>query len=171
MAVLIIMIAVIWFAVDPPEPKLCRLCDFIKSHAPCLLNIATGEIGELALYEPHPALVGELAEVQRGGTLCFFYAADCKVTKLTDPWELAVDVPAGESWVCASLFCRECREMLKGQREGYLLVDLYHERPVLYPISDGARYQIRCYSITVEEKDSGEKITIKLTGTLDQGSA
>lgn len=61
--------------VSAPEPDRCSVCDYIPSHAPCLVNLNTGEVGEIALYEPHHTLVGEIAEEQRGGYFCFMSVA------------------------------------------------------------------------------------------------
>ena len=162
------VVIVIWFTIDPLEPERCSICSFIKSHAPCLVNLATGEIGELDLYQPHYSLVGELAENQWGGTFSFFYAAGCEGIKLTNPWELTIGVPAKVQKIQKSYFCQECREMLKDQSAGYALIDLYDkENPKLYPIYDGASYQIRCYSVLVQEKCVREEYEIRIIGTLD----
>lgn len=59
-----------WASGDPPDPVHCALCgsgDRMTYHAPCVLNLSTGEITELRIYLPHPVLVGELAEEQQGG--------------------------------------------------------------------------------------------------------
>ena len=61
--------------VNAPEPDRCSVCDYIPSHAPCLVNLNTGEVGEIALYEPHRTLVGEIAEEQRGGYFSFMSVA------------------------------------------------------------------------------------------------
>ena len=45
-----------------PEPERCSLCDDLSRHAPCIINLSTGEKLELDVYEPHPFLVGEIAE-------------------------------------------------------------------------------------------------------------
>ena len=51
-------------------PNRCPLCGFIKSNAPCLVNVKTGEVEEMALYTPHYKLVGEIAEaLTPSGTL------------------------------------------------------------------------------------------------------
>ena len=75
-----LLLCTAWQWLVPPGSEECSICRFIKSHAPCLLNLSTGEIGELALYEPHHTKVGKLAEVQHGGTFSFFYAAGAKDT-------------------------------------------------------------------------------------------
>ena len=58
-----------------PEPEQCSICDYIPSHAPCLVNLHTGEVGEIFCYDPHPEKVGEIADYQRGGYFCFMSVA------------------------------------------------------------------------------------------------
>ena len=51
----------------PDEPDFCALCHGAPLHAPGLLNIETGNLTELRIYEPHPHKAGELATSQQGG--------------------------------------------------------------------------------------------------------
>ena len=75
------------------EPDRCPLCEFIKSHAPCIVNIKTGEVEELALYTPHYTLVGELAEVQNDSTFSFVSAAGANGTRISSPYKMELEVP------------------------------------------------------------------------------
>ena len=120
-----LLLCTAWQRLVPPSSEECSICRFIKSHAPCLLNLSTGEIGELALYEPHRTKVGELAEVQQGGTFGFFYAAGAKGTRTTNPWVLTIRVPIEGARIRKSHFCQKCRELLEGYNHGYVLLDLY----------------------------------------------
>lgn len=36
-----------------PEPEHCVVCS-VKYHAPALLDLSTGELGEMEVYSPHP---------------------------------------------------------------------------------------------------------------------
>ena len=54
----------LWGVVAYFAPGQCTLCNFIKSHAPCIVNMQTGEVQELDLYFPHRTLVAELADPQ-----------------------------------------------------------------------------------------------------------
>ena len=75
----VILILILARAILPaPEPERCAICDSIPFHAPALVNLATGEVGELAVYDPHPFKVAELNEYQQGGTFSFIYAAGLK---------------------------------------------------------------------------------------------
>ena len=63
-AVILILICVITI-LPASEPERCAICDSIPMHAPALVNMATGEVGELTVYEPHPFQAGEI---------CYFHA-------------------------------------------------------------------------------------------------
>jgi len=57
-----------------PEPEQCALCELAhRCHAPALMNLATGEILEMRVYEPDPIRPWELAEEQRTG---YFHISD-----------------------------------------------------------------------------------------------
>ena len=52
-----------------PEPEICALCGGgIPYHAPVLVNLSTGEAGEIRVYDPDPRHRYELAEEQSTGT-------------------------------------------------------------------------------------------------------
>lgn len=157
-----------WQRLVPPNSEECSICRFIKSHAPCLLNLSTGEIGELALYEPHRTKVGELAEVQQGGTFGFFYAAGAKGTRTTNPWVLTIRVPMKGERIHKSHFCQKCRELLEGYDHGYVLIDLYAKTKLtIYPILADAFYELRCYTITAAPEYAREEYEITIEGTLN----
>ena len=162
-----LLLCAAWQRLMPPSSEECSICRFIKSHAPCLLNLSTGELGELALYEPHRTKVGELAEVQQGGTFSFFYAAGAKGTRTTNPWVLTIRVPMEGERIRKSHFCQKCRELLEGYDYGYVLLDLYDKtKPTVYPILANTTYTLRCYTITAEPKYVKEEYEIMVTGTL-----
>lgn len=47
--------AAIWEAISTlPEPERCALCGDMRYHAPCLVDLSTGKVGELAVYTPTP---------------------------------------------------------------------------------------------------------------------
>lgn len=149
------------------EPAHCPLCESIKCHAPCLVNLSTGEVSELALYQPHPTLVGEVVPVQDSSTFSFFSAAGVQGTRKTSPYVIELPVPIGKPPVFLSAFCKGCRTLLSGQPCGYALVDLYDsEAPVVYEICDKATYQLRCYLIEIEKDLEKEQYNLSIEGTL-----
>lgn len=63
-----------------PGQENCALCGSSRRHALCLIDLATGEVGELRVYTPHPHLAGEIADEQQTGTLDFFCCAGIVTT-------------------------------------------------------------------------------------------
>ena len=156
-AVLVVCLAATVF-VQTEEPDRCPLCEFIKSHAPCIVNIETGEVVELALYQPHYSLVGEIAELQTDSTFSFVSAAGAKGTRISSPYKMELDVPKEAEPLRKTAFCKSCRTLLTGAGSCYVLADLYDRgNPVIYPIVDGLDVKMRCYEATAvydaEEKD------------------
>lgn len=150
-------------------PEKCPLCDFIKSHAPCLVNIKTGEVRELDLYIPHERLVGEIAEVQDAGIFSFLRVAGAEGTKMTAPAIIELDVPVIREPVFKYHFCRECRKMLADQGGGYALADLYvHGEPVVIPIADGMEMELRCYEITAAMNEEERVYELTIKGTYEE---
>lgn len=163
----ICVVLAVWYINDPPEPRRCALCDHIKCHAPCLVNLSTGEVGEVTIYEPHRKKVGEVAEEQEGGTLGIFYAAGVQVTSLAPPWTAELSVPAVKTQLKKSQFCNSCRKLLRDMPGGYVLADLYApDSPAIYPIQDGQIYNIRCYQVSIEEKFAANEFRVIVAGLL-----
>ena len=165
--VAIIAIAlVLWFAILYFGPDRCPLCDFIKSHAPCLVNVATGEVEEMALYTPHYQLVGEIAEEQNDSTFSFVTIAGARGTRVSTPWIMELDVPVAKEPLFKYHFCRDCRKLLADQA-GYVIADLYvHGQPVVIPITDGMEQELRCYKITAVMNVEDNVIELKVVGTF-----
>lgn len=110
LSVAIISVAIVVVPVDSQD---CSICGHLKCHAPCILNLATGEIGELELYMPHDQQVGEIAEEQSGGTFGFISAAELQGTRLTDPWYIELEVPMVGNKKRISHYCGRCQKLLE----------------------------------------------------------
>lgn len=164
LAVILIVGAVCYFS---QEQKECCLCSSFRYHAPCLLDLETGEMIELNLYFPHPTKVAELAEPQpEMGTFSFVILGDVKGTKLTDSKTIAIDVPVFKKTTNPAL-CRSCRKQLDGPLVArYMLVDLYDkERKMLIPIDSDLSMSLRCYEITSQEVEQGI-VNVVIQGVL-----
>jgi hypothetical protein len=63
-------------------------------------------------------------------------------------------------------FCRDCRaELAEISTEGYVLADLYDaEHFALYPITAGAEYDIREYTVTVSQDEESGRFIVRVTG-------
>lgn len=150
-----------------PEPERCSICDDLSRHAPCLINLSTGEKLELDLYEPHPFLVGEVADEQRGGYFCFVRGAGAEGYKLGAE-SITITIPARSKKMKKQHFCNDCRKMLEDYTKcGYVLVDLKDtNNPVIYEIDNNTSFSLRCYDVVVSELAEDEKYQIYIVGTL-----
>lgn len=166
-AAAIIAIAIVaGIAISNLAPAQCPMCDFIKSHAPCIVNMQTGEVRELDLYFPHETLVGEIAEEQDSSIFSFVSAAGAKGTKTTSPYVINLDVPLIREPIFKHHFCRECRKLLGNQDCGYVLADLYvRGEPVIISITDGMRVDLRCYEITAVRNAEENIYELTIKGT------
>lgn len=159
----------LWDAMaDLPDPEQCALCGGgIRYHAPCLLNLSTGQMGEMVVYTPHPFIQGEIApmEQQQTGTFNYQPCAGLLGVRDTCNHTCKFTLPAERELMNPALFCRDCRVFLAGMGvEGYMIVDLYDlDHIQLYSIRDDV---IRDYRISVTD---GTKGTLELcvTGLLE----
>lgn len=166
--VVLFIIGTCYGIVVPPEPAHCALCGAeVPHHAPCVLNVSTGVITELAIYEPSPGRPGELAKTQEPCQIFRFAGQEylpLSVDRLPDLQRCATSLPASGGAVRKRLFCAVCRRRLSGAR-GYVLVDLYDlENIAVYPISAGAVYTLRDYTVSLRE--NGSRIAVEVSADL-----
>ena len=167
MAMALLLSLVACSGISTPEPDRCSVCDYIPSHAPCLVNLNTGEVGEIALYEPHHTLVGEIAEEQRGGYFSFVSVAGLRGYLDACVPETHVTVPDGIEKYEEKYFCSTCRELLREYSHcGFVLADVRNpEAPTVYPVEAGTEFEVRCYTVVITETDKGE-LDISLVGSI-----
>ena len=150
-----------------PEPKECALCDAFPRHAPCLVNLNTGELYEPVIYQPHHTKVAELAEEQRGGYMSLVHFGDISGILLgADRVEL--NSPEKLTGVQNGLFCNSCRKLIKENNcKGYILADLrVPETPTVWRIADGVSFSVRCYDVQIGRNTEIDELDILLEGTL-----
>ena len=155
------MIGAVWYFTR--EPKVCCLCSSPRCHAPCLIDLETGEIIELELYVPHETKVAELADPQpQMETFSFVSLGNVKGTKQTDSKTAKLDIPRSEKTVNPAL-CKKCRKQLGGfVFDRYVLADLYNsEDKVIIPIKQDLFLELRCYEITAHQEDDLWKVMIQ----------
>ena len=167
-AIAVILILICLITILPaPNPKRCAICDSIPMHAPALVNLATGEVGELAVYDPHPFKVAELNEYQQGGTFSFIFVAGINGYSDTANWETHITIPTNENEYEEKFFCKSCRERIAGRTEkGFLLLDLRTPESFDILSLDSDEIQmVRCYE--VQKKEGMDEIEIIVHGTLE----
>lgn len=163
---LLVLLAVFVVFEAGPAPSTCPLCNDSSYHAPCLVNLSTGEIGELAVYEEHMIEGGVVTRPEHGQTFSLLRSAGLLGYRDTTIWTAYIDVPQAASPMQKSHFCRSCRAILfRYCSQGFVLADLYTSgAPRVYSITDGASYEIRCYSISVSYDRENKEYGITITG-------
>ena len=152
-----------------PEPEICALCGSgIPYHAPVLVNLSTGEAGEIRVYDPDPRHRYELAEEQSTGTFSLLHIAGAAGYRDTSNHTCCVTLPEKESSIDPAFFCRDCRALLTDTAtEGYILADLYNLRDMkVYAIKDNVKYTIRDYDISISNQEETGGLSINVTGLL-----
>ena len=141
------------------------MCDDLSRHALCIINLSSGEKLELDIYEPHPFLVGEIAEEQLGGYFSFIRGAGIEGYKVSAEY-IIISVPANSEKMDQQYFCKDCRDRLAAKVDnGYVLVDLYEpSEPIVYPINILTSFSVRCYSASVQENTEEDKYEITIVG-------
>lgn len=147
------------------EPKQCAICDDLPRHAPCVINLKTGEKLELDIYEPHPFIVGEIAQKQSGGYFSFIRGSGIEGYKIASEFAV-VSIPAKTARISKRFFCNSCRKLLRTESyTGYVLADLITpEKPIIYSINDYTSFDLRCYNVSVQKKTEENKYEIVITG-------
>lgn len=156
--------AALWEAViELPDPEQCALCsEGMRYHAPCLIDLSTGQMGEMTVYTRHPSRPGEIApmEKQQTGTFNFQPCAGLMGIRETCTHTCTVPLPERERLMNPALFCKKCRQLLAwAGLEGYVIVDLYDLGHIqAYPLRDTV---IRDYRVSVtDRKDGGMDVCV-----------
>lgn len=152
-----------------PEPEICALCGGgTRYHAPVLVNLSTGETGEMRVYDPDPQRRYELAEEQSTGTFSLLHVAGLTGCRDTCKHTCCVTLPEKDAPMAPALFCRGCRALLAGTAaKGYVLADLYNLSDITaYAIKDGTKHTIRDYDISISTQKETGGLSVNVTGLL-----
>ena len=147
--------------------KECCLCSSFRYHAPCLIDLGTGEVRELDLYFPHESLVAELADPQpERGIFSFVSIGNVSGTKLTAPERIDLHIPEDSTFFPA--LCSDCRKQLPfGYTSRYVFADLYGmEEKILIPIEADTAFSLRCYDVTTQPNTEKGGLSVVIQGTL-----
>lgn len=158
--------------VESPEPAVCALCrnkEGMKIHAPCLLNLSTGEIAELRVYEPHPDEIGEVSSELKKGFFAYSHGAGANIVRNPESEFCEATLPKEKEKMNPSHFCYDCRRIISGiDKEGYVIADMYDPETVsVYKIWNGAKYEIRNYLVTVNKTET-KSLEVEVHGLLEQ---
>ena len=144
----------------------CSLCNAMRYHAPCLVDLETGTVTELSIYDPHPFLTGELADEQyTTGTFSLLTCGKAQGYKDTTQKRIEITIPQIEM-SSQVLLCASCVEKFNvDNAERYLLMDLYDKEMSRSFSLTEQTVVIRCYEISIERYEM--EIKISLQGLLE----
>lgn len=152
----------------PVPPEKCPVCTAPEEHAPCLLDIRTGKIDSLNLYEYSEIDWNTPAKYQRGGYAVLINFGDATGIRMTDPWYLQLRITAKPTSVPKGMYCRSCQEKLSAKECGFAILDVgTTHSPEIYEVCMGAEYSFRCYDISVEEDSLVQGLSLTINGTLE----
>ena len=79
-----------------------------------------------------------------------------------------LEAPANATGIRDSLFCKDCRKLLKDSNcQGYILADLRNpEELSVWQIAEGISASVRCYEIDITASGDGRELLIVMKGTL-----
>lgn len=148
--------------------KECCLCNSFRYHAPCLIDLETGELIELDLYFPDDKLVAELEYPQRMiDTFSLLKLGNVSGTKMTGNKTIELHIP--NDTTAFPLLCKECKKQIPGYTSRYVFADLYDkEAKTLIPINANTKLALRCYEIIMNENKENKYIDVIIQGILQQ---
>ena len=147
--------------------KECCLCNSFRYHAPCLIDLETGELIELDLYFPDDKLVAELEDPQPEiDTFSFVKLGNVSGTKTTGNKTIELHIP-NDKTAFPSL-CKECKKQIPGYTSRYVFADLYGmEEKFLIPIAENTTISLRCYELSMKQEVEKGGISVVIQGTLE----
>ena len=143
-----------------PEPEVCALCgrfgDDLCLLAPCLIDLNTGEWGEMEIY-PELFELGVAFPGRMSGWFKFTRAGGIVGTTDIDDQTCTITIPDLTRTITPELYCLSCRALLsQAGTQGYLFLDLRDpERPAAFPVSHGVRLEIGWYTLTARKTAHG----------------
>ena len=162
---MILLFCILGYAIfSASGPDRCSLCADLSRHELCIVNLNTGEKIGLDIYEPHPFIVGEIAEDQPGGYFCFIRGAGIEGYKIAAE-SIVLSVPVTSGPINQRLFCTSCQRLLsKEAASGYILTDLkVPGTPIIYS-TNVTSFSVRCYSVSIQKDIEDNECTITITG-------
>ena len=136
------------------EPQFCPLCLAEQSDIPCLMNLHTGEIGEMRIGN------GELSD---DPATFVFYLVDvvgCEGYCDTGARCCRLELEQSTKTFNRFIFCRSCREKLQ-ECQRYAVLDLRQPEAVVYPAAVG-EFTIGKYQIGITSSEESLSLLVSV---------
>ena len=154
------------------EPECCLICgegNGRRYHAPALMNLSTGTIWELKIYDNDPKMPWEVAEEQSWNDWAFTLLDENAVmTWSAENHTNIATIGNDADGFNPAYFCYECRERLDATViNGYALLDLYDLRNIrMFDLEDGVTHVIRDYTVTIYKDEGKNCLIVETVGHL-----
>lgn len=147
-----------------PEPEVCAFCDrvFQRQHPPCIINLSTGQISEIEVFDPEPVHGIEISTTQNTGISK--RGRNNGISFYSNAWSgtATATFQKSDDLINVSLYCNQCRDFLRtADTQGYVLLDLYTDDVHAYLIAPGRTYTIRDYKVRVHFDNGKYEIDVK----------
>lgn len=132
------------------EPRFCPLCLAEQSDVPCLMDLRTGETGEIRIGN------GELSDDPATFVFCLVDVVGCEGYCDTGARCCRLELEQNSKLFNRFMFCRACRKKLQ-ECQRYAVLDLKQPEAVVYPAAVG-EFTIGKYQIGITS--SGEALSL-----------
>lgn len=155
-----------------PEPECCAVCEERNGnryHAPVLVNLSTGTMRKLEIYDSDPRRLWEVTEEQRWDDWVFtFIDGNATMSWSSEDQTNIAYIGEKVGKFAPALFCHDCRALLADTAtEGYALLDVYDlENIQAYAVENGAEYTIRDYTVSIYKDKENGGLKVEVTGHL-----
>lgn len=162
-----------WKTMDTtPEPDSCSVCgEGVRYQAPVLVNLNTGIVREMEIYDRDPRQPWEVAEEeqQRWDDWVFtFIDGNATMSWSSEDHTNIAHIGAKFGKFDPTHFCHNCRALLaETSDKGYALLDLYDLADIqAFVVEAGVEYAIRDYTVSIyKDKENGE-LSVEVIGHL-----
>lgn len=129
----------------------CSLCNSYPYHEPCIINLSSGDVIPLTVYDPHPHIPGALSENPSSGYCAIVHYPGFSGYQDTNARRIVGYISIEDADPCRKTFCHSCRKKLYQYAQvGFVIADLQKpESPVFFPFTNGRTFVLRCYEITI----------------------
>lgn len=165
---------------DAPEPTgTCIICDYVETNHPCVVNLITGKMGEIVLYDTRLLDRTQInASKTEYGVMRSGAAASAHFYSFPD--EHWADISIQREYlfkysedIAERYLCETCMEKVRelSPETNFIFVDLYdRDNIAMYRLEDADNgISIRHYNIIMERK-SQYSVKMKMTSTFFTGN-
>ena len=136
------------------EPSHCVLCDVPESDVPCLMDLHSGEVCELRVYDE------TMLDDPTSAYFSFMNSLGNIGYRDTGDHYCKVSLPHDNIRMSAHLFCKDCQNKLQDCRKDHYAV-LDTNSLTAYPIQTG-HISIGDYAVEISNDSSGSTLTVRI---------